>query len=267
MSYTGMRAAFEDGIMGEAAEFQNAWRGAMFIWIYMCRKYLNLQYMPMSEAECEKVWALAKDPRVSRQDRLAFMSTFDNILLGPDLMLEVADALDSIPEVTDNVRSQAIWIRKMHARGARAIGWRQTSVIADPWWDRDKDEPYNIDTGTKHKWIALVDEAPKPEQEPEAVVLELPEPEPGPRHRPMPEHFPARREWSPNAPEILRKIVKARREATLRHGPTHHEVRDITRDILHSATDDELRQVFDGADSPILRDMAIKEFRGRRDRG
>ena len=152
MSYTTVYAAFSDGDMVELGECHNAWRGAMWIWTELAKRYVpgsgDGGHLLFGNGYAD-VWKLADGAAITDGEWYALVSTFDGVLVPSELMLRVADALDAFEPGTDNLKSQAEYIRDAHSKGARAIGWLQTSVCCSPWWmpdGDDNDRPYNIDT-------------------------------------------------------------------------------------------------------------------------
>lgn len=148
VSCTTVYAAFGDGDMVSVGECTNAFRGAMWIWTE-----LGDCYVPgYRHGQEELVWTLVNDHRLSDVEHYALLSTFDGAVCPRDLMLTVADALETFAPGTENLARQATLIRAAHENGARAVAWLQTSVCCSPWWietEGDDGRPWNMDRDTE----------------------------------------------------------------------------------------------------------------------
>lgn len=171
MSSTDVYAVQQNGDVIEIGSASNSHRGAMWIWNNLWLRYLQATYQKkqpwdgqsygflptMDEDETNRLWALAKDERVSEGDRLALVSTFDNVIVKPEDIEAIADALESFQPPNENLALQASLIRQALADGCRGVCWNQTSVNESPWWYYDDDEgkymPYNVDNSEKHWWL------------------------------------------------------------------------------------------------------------------
>lgn len=133
MSYTTVYGFDEDGNARQLGEFKNSFRGAMLIWMELSKKYLNDEYAVMSN-DGRKVWELRDNPDLSDDEWYSLLSTFDNMVVGRNLINRVADALDAFDPATENLRGQAACLRVAYNEGYQAVAWCQTSVIESPWW-------------------------------------------------------------------------------------------------------------------------------------
>lgn len=146
MSRTTVYGAFEEGDMVSLGDCQNAFRGAMWIWSKLGDRHIPGYGYGQESA----VWELASNSRLSDAEHYALVSTFDGALCPRELMLVVAEALGRFNPGTENLTRQAKLIRDAHNKGARAIGWQQTSVCCNPWEVEEEEEeddyrPWNID--------------------------------------------------------------------------------------------------------------------------
>ena len=138
MSYTGVYGAFKDGDMKTLGECRNSHRGAMWIWMELAKKHLKMKdrdYAARGDLlqDMSPVWKLASTDKLDDTEWFALMSTFDGVLVPRELMPKVADALRNFEPGTENLVKQSDLIREAFEKGARAIGWMQTSVCSCPW--------------------------------------------------------------------------------------------------------------------------------------
>lgn len=162
MSYTEMYGIPQEG--GELVHLQdckNSWRGAMWIWNNLSKKYLGRDFNLMEAGDSE-VWNLWKDSKLSDSEYYSLMSTFDGMLVHNEMMLVVADALEQFDPGTENLKLQAQTLRQAKKDGMMAVCWNQTSVCADTWRvpDPESDEGdrmfnIDIDKDYKHQFMKL----------------------------------------------------------------------------------------------------------------
>jgi hypothetical protein len=149
MSSTVLFAAFDDGDMIQVGLCDNAYTGAMHVWSSLGEKHLGsaraVSTMPA------KLWGLATDHRLSEDERLTLVSTFDRAFVRRENILRVADALDNFSPASGNIKHQANYMRNAHRNGARVFAWQQTTVADDLNWSVETDggedsRPFNIDS-------------------------------------------------------------------------------------------------------------------------
>src|SRR6516162_4030829 len=81
MSSTTMYAAPRDGSFELIAGFPNAWGSAAFIFNQLCEHYFGDRRLWEQEKGQQKLWGLAKDPRLQNFEKEVLVSTFDHILV------------------------------------------------------------------------------------------------------------------------------------------------------------------------------------------
>ena len=124
MSYTEMFALKENRSIDYdwKEEVRNSYRGAMAIWIILEKKYLP---------------SLPKPDRLSYNEKIVLLSTFDNVLIKRENFKKVIDAFNSFEGET-SLKEQAKIIQDFNEdKDITAIGWNQTSVNCSPWISRD----------------------------------------------------------------------------------------------------------------------------------
>lgn len=172
-----------DGIVRPDREFKNAWHGAMALWDYLARTFLDPKaprgtdkYMLPSaqflfDPKAQKsLWGLAADTTVPRHLRVAEMTTFDRAVLRRADFAVAADALDlACKEIvaaggSSHLDQQAAWLRE-NAADENVVGaaWQQTSVSEDLWvvYDEGGEEGRDYDTNrdSGHWFIEISAEA------------------------------------------------------------------------------------------------------------
>jgi hypothetical protein len=167
MSRTLLYAAGPSGDMVEVAEFANAFRGAMFVWLDFARRRLGVAddagigSLLCNMAAMQEVWDLGKAPSVPRHERIVMCSTFDNVACRAEDFPELIAAFRRYTREFGgpfsahcSLGEQADAIERLPA-GTRAIGWQQTSVTSNPWAvpDGDESRPFNIDRDPAPSWL------------------------------------------------------------------------------------------------------------------
>lgn len=176
MSYTELFKFNKEGNAEWFAETKNAHRGAMAVWHRMEDKYLpeivplwasksmiaerkekGERFYRFSPSEMKEVWALLKQDNVSTEDKIVLGSTFDNVIVVRENLLDLIKLFNSFDGQT-SLKEQAKEIENLLETDSEfiAIGWNQTSVNGDTWanaggYDEDDEPiPYNVLTGDKH---------------------------------------------------------------------------------------------------------------------
>jgi hypothetical protein len=146
-----------------AAEFENSFHGAMFVWNTMARIFKGWSAFPMIDEERQQmVWDLWKNKLdVGFIDRLVLASTFDWAVVKKENFEMLAHAFKEFhrkyatQEYGSNLWRQADRILElMQDSSVLAVCWNQTSVN-DPCWyewseELGEDLVYNFDEGDDH---------------------------------------------------------------------------------------------------------------------
>ncbi len=72
--------------------FRNGWGSAPVLWDYLSEKYLGLDGMPFRENELQRLWDLAQDRRLTAEERICHMITFDRAFVPVKHLDAVGDA-------------------------------------------------------------------------------------------------------------------------------------------------------------------------------
>jgi hypothetical protein len=138
----------QSGQKEELAVTANSWRGAAWIWQKLCTRYLN-EDMNLSGEQFTRLGK--RDADMSDTDYYCWAITQDKVLVGRDMMLTVAEALESFSPGTEALFAQGRAVRKAHEDGLRAVAWWHTSVSEDPWCLSISDEEWWKETLALHE--------------------------------------------------------------------------------------------------------------------
>lgn len=193
MSYTEIYAFDAEGNAKIYGETRNAWRGAMAVWNIMDERHLP-PYIPDSvkclawyrpeipyeeivkcigfkpgrlnaffgkgENPVNEIWSLANSLRVPLHERIVLHTTFDRCLVRKKHLHRVIDAFKRFEGETSLKEQADILQKAADDPGIIAVGWNQTSVNADSWYNAggydeatEESIPYNCLTGDSHYWL------------------------------------------------------------------------------------------------------------------
>lgn len=164
MSRTILYFANEGGLMKRGPEFNNAWWGAMAVWISFGVRYHIIPeggFLLGEPRKMRRVWALANDPAVPYEDRVSMLTTFDRCVVRAMDFREVARCLRHTAGwiSTNHLGDQAMVLETAAGQlGIKAAGWQQTSVAGGLWEVADPTDPehvrgYNLLLDTTHFWL------------------------------------------------------------------------------------------------------------------
>lgn len=192
MSYTEIYAFDKAGLPRLYGEVHNSYRGAMAVWNILDERHLP-PYMPeyvkscnwyrsdMTPEEVERrlgyrprrtsdycgkekpiceVWNLADNPEIPEHERIVLHTTFDDCLVRAENLPAVIAAFRQFEGDTSLKEQADILQRAADDPEIIAVGWNQTSVNGDSWYnaggydhEAEEDIPYNCLTGDKHYWL------------------------------------------------------------------------------------------------------------------
>lgn len=139
------------------AEFRNAWGSAAAVWTVLSAKYLgNESAWLTGERNLQPLWDLWKDPRLSYDERVAHLFTFDGAVVGYETRHEAAMALREFspnidPACVNHMDAIAGELEK--ADECYGFCFHQTSVSENPWMIRQGEDSYvqyDFANGNKH---------------------------------------------------------------------------------------------------------------------
>lgn len=176
MSSTVIYGFGKDGTVKSSIDIKNAWHGAMAIWKILEEKYLPSLPKPdwairmkepdrywsritaIFENKMQEIWDLAKDKRLSLNERIIMLSTFDDVLLKREDAERLVQAFKNFNGET-SLSLQAEAIKKIiKDKEIIAIGFNQTSIGYG--WDSynyneetEESTSYNCLTQDEHWWL------------------------------------------------------------------------------------------------------------------
>ena len=140
---------------GEIGEVRNAWRGAMYVWNDIAKRYFDLENFPFFGEMQFEVWNAAETKKLPLHEAVVLLSTMDNATVRMEDAKVVADLFEQYGREHPNssLSEQADIIRKADVNEGDLIAWQQTSV--GEFWGQEWDEEiedwrwYDV-SGEKH---------------------------------------------------------------------------------------------------------------------
>lgn len=135
----------------------NAHMGAPIIWQEMSKTYLGdgVAYY----GDQDKLWALARDPKVAHEHQLVLASTYDWCIVECERSAELAKMYREFQRATplgarSHLGNIAFQLETMPLE-AKGMCFRWTSVSQDPWTvvESDNERPYDTTKDTKHWFL------------------------------------------------------------------------------------------------------------------
>lgn len=152
-------------------EFSNAWRGAMYVWSDVAKRYCGLKHFPTGifdddEDRQMEVWNYDnRHPgEMAEHEAIVLLSTMDHALLEPDQWERLVEAFEKYgaEHPGSSYSEQAAALRDaLEGPGEdvemTGIGWLQTSVCDTEWLvfgdDEEERRPYNPAQDSGHFWL------------------------------------------------------------------------------------------------------------------
>jgi len=161
MSYTTLHGFNKDGEIYNINEYNNAWHGAIIVWMEMAKKYgiPKGEEIVFNDAVAKQIWGLPfKNEDMTEADRITMITTFDRFVVYkqdfPALITAMKESATWLPPHCHIVKEAEDVEKVMNDEDLIAVAWTQTSV-ADCWGSGEFDEneesvPYNLNKHTKH---------------------------------------------------------------------------------------------------------------------
>ncbi len=161
MSYTEICVFDRNGDAHLYADIQNAWRGAMAVWLALKERYLPAHSHPGPwRRRIEAVWDLYKQLHIPIHERIVLGTTFDGCLVRKENLPQVIEAFRSFGGETSLPEQADILEQLLEEENCIAVGWNQTSVNGLAWYnklgydkEKEKSIPYNCIAGEEHFWL------------------------------------------------------------------------------------------------------------------
>ena len=164
MSYTELYKVPKTGPLELYAEFHNAYRGAMLVWMNLGEHYLG----EFNIMNLTPVWNLAKDFHLPLSHRIVLLATFDNVMIRKENLPRFVQAVDDYSKQFDpgTLPEQCFKLGELVVDPTcYAVCWNQTSVNCDAWEvERETDvdgeplyEMYDVSHDSDH-WFLFDEE-------------------------------------------------------------------------------------------------------------
>lgn len=154
----------------ELLEFKNAWRGAMYVWNDIAKRYCGFERFPLGifDGDDERqmdVWNYGNrhPDKMSEHEAIVLLSTMDHALSEPDQWERLVEAFEKYgaehPDSSYSEQAEALRaaMESSESRELTGIGWLQTTVCDTEWlpWDEDGEERRVYDPAHEdsHFWI------------------------------------------------------------------------------------------------------------------
>lgn len=149
MSSTVLYKVPERGGVEEFEEYRNSWGGAMFVWNSLATHFLEPKHRSLfNEEAASRVWNLDGDLRLTDEERITLMTTFDNVMVKRENFVRVAEAFEMFLELhppgnrVESLSKQAATLRRISDDAEFfAVCWNQTTVNCGIWNSRERRHP------------------------------------------------------------------------------------------------------------------------------
>ncbi|MFB9992042.1 hypothetical protein ACFFLM_08725 [Deinococcus oregonensis] len=136
MSHTELTALDAAGQAVQSIQIQNAFRGAMHVWMTMAKELSLSPVVVFDPTTAHQVLDVWKVPDAPTYLQITMLSTFDNMLVRRSELVEVAQAFQEFSRMhaPGSLLEQAAALEELsHLEQIHAVGWCHTSVIDNPW--------------------------------------------------------------------------------------------------------------------------------------
>ena len=149
MSTTSIFAVKQGEAPIPLGEVRNAWRGAMYVWSDMAKRYFGLEAFPFSDDEMQsRVWNAGNEKPLTEAELIVLASTMDKAIAPKTTVHKLLDAFREYgsdhPDSSLGDQADLISGNLSDIPDGYAIAWIQTSVCGDRWfesWDEDSGKP------------------------------------------------------------------------------------------------------------------------------
>jgi hypothetical protein len=147
MSKTEIYAVKENEDLIFIGECRNAFRGAMYVWNDIAKRYFNLESFPHFDEDMQKrVWNAGNENQLTQSEEIVLASTMDRAIVKKENINLLLVALNEYGSKHENssILEQANLIKERLSDipDGYSIAWIQTTVC-DGWfreYDEDSDE-------------------------------------------------------------------------------------------------------------------------------
>lgn len=129
----------------QIGETENAWRGAMYIWDDIAKRYFNLKCFPIESDMRMRIWNAHSEHDLSEAEKIVLLSTMDRVLVSQKDLPRLIYAFREYGASHENssLNAQADIIENTEIESEHKVGWNQTSVNGfhfAPDYDEELDE-------------------------------------------------------------------------------------------------------------------------------
>lgn len=115
----------------KAGETRNAWRGAMYVWSDIAKRYFGLDSFPMfDESMMRRIWNAGNEKPLSDAEKIVLASTMDNVVVKVSDKQRLIDAFDEYAKAhpDSSIGEQSDLIKEHDVGDNEFIAWCQTTV-------------------------------------------------------------------------------------------------------------------------------------------
>ncbi|PSV00645.1 hypothetical protein [Photobacterium kishitanii] len=126
-------------------EVSNSWRGAMYVWNQIAKKYFNLDYFPYFDKDLQrKIWNAGDYHTLTAPELIVLASTMDNVTVKATDVPRLIEALEaySLDNQNSSTDEQAAIIKAAELSPDHHIAWCQ-STLGPFKFDKKYDEDNN----------------------------------------------------------------------------------------------------------------------------
>lgn len=128
------------------AEIKNAWRGSMYVWNGIAKKYFDLENFPFMDLDMQsRIWNAGNEHPLTDDELIVLASTMDFVTIKAKDIPRLVEAFDKYAEANPNssLAEQSLAIKSAEIPTDSLIAFNQTSVgdfAFSPTYNQDSDE-------------------------------------------------------------------------------------------------------------------------------
>lgn len=153
---------------GFVAEFGNSWRGAMYVWNDIARRYCGLGdgFPIFDKKACDEFWDCWKRYPLKRHEKIVLFSTYDRIVASGSELPDVIEAFKRYgsEHPDSSILEQAIALETHRFDRFQFAAWNQTSINSFWGWiydetDDDEGHYYDPNVSSEHERLFQFEDA------------------------------------------------------------------------------------------------------------
>lgn len=158
MSYTEIYSVGENYCQ-KIGEIKNAWRGAMYVWNDISRRFFNLNNFPTFDFDMQRrIWSAHKEHPLNDVEKAVLFSTMDKVTVKAEDAQKLIDVFDAYSKEHPNssIGEQAEVIKNSAIEPPYKIAWNQTSIgefqFKPEYTENNEGEEVIIYNGLSESW-------------------------------------------------------------------------------------------------------------------